>query len=109
MGTGTIGGCICQAAKGFQSTVWALGRSEKSAEELGVDRYFQADNVREFLGGCDYIINALPSTPDTIGFMDGGLFEACKAGSAFVNVGRGDLCTEQSTFPICNPYLRAYN
>ena len=99
MGTGTIGGCICQAAKGFQSTVWALGRSEKSADQLaGVDRYFQVKDIRSFLGGCDYVINALPSTTDTVGLFDGGLFQASKPGSAFLNVGRGDLCTEQSRF-----------
>ena len=68
MGIGTIGGCIVKSARNFNMTVWALCRSSASknkSNELGASKYFSPDEISSFLSGCDYVINALPSTKNT--------------------------------------------
>ena len=61
-----------------------------------VDRAFGAgDQLREFLGGCDYVVNLLPSTPETRGLLTASRLGACKDGAALINVGRGDVFGEE--------------
>ena len=49
------------------------------------------------LSSCDYICIILPSTIHTRGLLDNDRFIACSTKkSVFINVGRGDVCSEQS-------------
>lgn len=56
-----------------------------------------SDHLEEILHNCDYICNILPSTPNTRGMLDGDMFRHCEGRrSVFINVGRGDICSEES-------------
>jgi len=48
-------------------------------------------DISVFLSQCDYVVNALPSTQYTKGLMGLTEFSSCKAGSIFINIGRGDI------------------
>ena len=59
------------------------------------------EQLRAFLGGCDYVVNLLPSTPQTRGLLSAARLAWCKrghdsggapaAGTVLINVGRGDV------------------
>ena len=40
--------------------------------------YRSKDHISEFLSLCDYVINTLPSTPETRGMLSGDVLSACK-------------------------------
>ena len=40
--------------------------------------YRNKDDISEFLNMCDYVINTLPSTPETRGMLSGDVLSACK-------------------------------
>uniref|UniRef100_K1P6W5 Glyoxylate/hydroxypyruvate reductase B n=1 Tax=Magallana gigas TaxID=29159 RepID=K1P6W5_MAGGI len=54
-------------------------------------------NLSEFLAGCDYICNVLPSTTETQDLLSGDALSCCKSKSpVFINVGRGGIISEES-------------
>lgn len=67
MGIGTIGRCVIDCASKMNMKVWGLCRSNdsKNKETSAADKYFLNAELDEFLSGCDYVINALPSTKST--------------------------------------------
>lgn len=59
--------------------------------------YRSVADLDDVLSNCDYIVNILPSTCNTRGLLDNNKLELCRhRKSVFMNVGRGDICTEQS-------------
>jgi len=65
-----------------------------------VDKIFYLDQLKQFMAGVDYLINVLPSTPNTRGLLIGNkAFETCKPGTVFINVGRGDI-TDETTILV---------
>jgi len=60
-----------------------------------LDEHRTVDNLPDILKNCDYIINVLPSTQDTIGLLNDNVLEHCKGKNAvFMNVGRGSVIRE---------------
>lgn len=43
-----------------------------------ISRYYSKDGLTEFLKSCNYFINVLPSTPESIGLLNGNILENCK-------------------------------
>lgn len=112
LGFGDIGRRVGEVAAAMGMRVWICnrrsGRLEPSDAAMWereaprdrvpafVDRAFGAgDQLREFLGGCDYVVNLLPSTPETRGLLTASRLRACKDGAALINVGRGDVFGEE--------------
>ena len=69
------------------------------------------DSLDSLFGQCDVVVNLLPSTLQTRGLLDGGVFAACEARQKFnterrlpehlirplfINAGRGDVVSEES-------------
>jgi phosphoglycerate dehydrogenase-like enzyme len=53
-------------------------------------------DLPDLLQNCDYIINVLPSTPDTIGLLNGDMLKHCaQKQSVFINIGRGTVIKEK--------------
>lgn len=60
-----------------------------------VDEHRTTDLLPDILKNCDYIINVLPSTKNTIGLLNGTILEHCKDHNAvFINIGRGTIIKE---------------
>merc|ERR1739845_331619 len=70
---------------GFASRV----RSVDGFDEVSTD-------VASVLGQADVVVSVLPSTPKTRGLLDNGVLKACGNDTLLINVGRGDLVSEDS-------------
>nr|XP_006822268.1 PREDICTED: putative D-3-phosphoglycerate dehydrogenase-like [Saccoglossus kowalevskii] len=99
LGAGDIGLEIARVCKAFGMTVWGLVRHNLPPEKRSqyINHYRQMSMLPELLENCDYVCNVLPSTKQTIGLLNGNVLESCKAKkSVFINVGRGNIITEES-------------
>ncbi|GAA6056793.1 hypothetical protein JCM3770_002802 [Rhodotorula araucariae] len=53
-------------------------------------------SVLEFLGTCDVVVNCLPDSPPTRGFIGRDEFAAMKGDAIYVNVGRGNTTDQEA-------------
>lgn len=96
LGMGNIGKEVARSLKTFHSEVHAFTRTVPSPERMSndVDKYWHTGELHEFLGQCDYIVNIMPSTPDTRGMLGGNTLKHAKKDAVFINIGRGDVISE---------------
>ena len=89
LGHGTIGARIGQAfaALGYPVNAWT--RSHR--ETPGVTHYAGADQLDDFLGASNVVINVLPSTESTTGLLTRERFDRFAPDALFINVGRGTV------------------
>lgn len=57
--------------------IYGYGRSEKKNLKC-FEGYYTKPQLQEFLTKIDYLINVMPSTKETQGLLNGGLFENCQ-------------------------------
>ena len=98
-GLGTLGLACADALAtiGYQVRGWS--RSAKSDLPAGVSGFHGADQLDEFLSGCDTLVCLLPLTPQTQGFLNAALFAKLPRGAHLINVGRGDHLVEADLLP----------
>ncbi|XP_076654658.1 glyoxylate/hydroxypyruvate reductase A [Halictus rubicundus] len=95
LGLGNIGKSIAEKLKAFGATVWGVTRTQLKEKLDYLDEHRTIESLPEVLKQCDYIVNVLPSTPDTLGLLNGNILENCKdRGTVFINVGRGGIIKE---------------
>lgn len=95
LGLGNIGKSIAQRLKAFGATVWGITRTPLKESLDYLDEHRTIDRLPDMLMSSDYIINVLPSTPNTSGLLNGDMLKNCKTrGSVFINVGRGTIVKE---------------
>ncbi|XP_011861453.1 PREDICTED: glyoxylate/hydroxypyruvate reductase HPR3-like [Vollenhovia emeryi] len=95
LGVGTIGKSVAEKLKLFGATIWGLTRTVPKEKPPYLDEHRTADGLPDILKNCDYVINIMPSTQDTVGLLNGSVLEHCKGKSAvFINVGRGSVIKE---------------
>lgn len=87
LGVGAIGGQSAKVGKAFDMHVVGLRRTGEPHEY--VDRMYTLDQTHEFLAASDIIMNILPKTEKTMGFLGPQEFEAMKPGAILINTGRG--------------------
>ncbi|MGJ7487035.1 2-hydroxyacid dehydrogenase [Variovorax sp. LT2P21] len=98
-GLGTLGLACADALStiGYQVRGWS--RSAKSDLPDGVTGFHGADQLDDFLSGCDTLVCLLPLTPQTQGFLNAALFAKLPRGAHLINVGRGDHLVEADLLP----------
>lgn len=98
LGYGDIGQATARLARAFKMRVVAVRRrTELSAaerEEGVLSELFGPDRLLEFAAASDYVVAALPHTPQTHRMIGRDFFRAMKPSSVFVNVGRGKTVDE---------------
>ncbi|HEV8675730.1 MAG TPA: D-2-hydroxyacid dehydrogenase [Methylomirabilota bacterium] len=94
VGLGSIGRAIARAARAFGMGVIGLNRSGRRVPEA--ERVFRRTGLRELLHASDYVVLALPLTPETRGIVGEAELRAMRAGAWLVNVGRGGLVQEDA-------------
>ncbi|XP_006611078.1 uncharacterized protein LOC102673408 isoform X2 [Apis dorsata] len=95
LGLGNIGKSIAEKLKIFGATVWGVSRTPLKENLNYLDEHRTIAYLSEMLTNCDYIINVLPSTPNTLGLLNGNVLQNCKnRGSVFINIGRGTIIKE---------------
>ena len=99
LGCGDIGSLIAKAVKGLGMRVVAF-RKNQGRQDVSVDK--MVTSVADVLAESDYIVNILPSTPDTRGLLGLDTWLHCAARGpsrrppVFINVGRGDVTSEDA-------------
>lgn len=89
VGAGGIGGRIGELLRGFGVEVVEVRRRPVPGA-LGPDEW------RGALGEFDWVIIAVPSTPDTVHLMGASEFAAMKRGAAVLNFARGAVLDQQA-------------
>ncbi len=92
MGTGSIGQHIAQVGASFSMTVSGLSRS--GSMQTGFDRVLPLSEIKTFLGAVDYLVSALPQTPDTDELLNAETLAHMRPNAVFINVGRGNVVND---------------
>jgi len=100
LGFGAIGQEIAIRARAFGMTIGVVRRNPAKVDlkEYGVSFTATLDDLDAFLGRCDYLVLALPSTPDTRDVLTRDRFQKIKDGAFLVNIARGSLVDEQALY-----------
>jgi phosphoglycerate dehydrogenase-like enzyme len=87
LGLGAIGGRVAEIGACFGMRVVALRR--QTGETPGVAHVYTPDEKLAFLAESDVVVNTLPLTPETVGFLDAEAIAAMTPGAILINIGRG--------------------
>ncbi len=93
-GPGPIGREIGRSCRlGLDMHVEALGRTARPGDDV-FDRVRGSDELLDALADADYVVDAMPLTPQTRHTFDATAFAAMKPTARFVNIGRGATVDE---------------
>lgn len=93
LGMGAVGRAVAARLGGFEATVTYWDRTRLTAErerDLGV-LWQERDAL---LGESDFVISALPLTPETLHLLDASAIARMKPGALLVNPSRGSVVDE---------------
>lgn len=93
IGMGPIGAEVVRLAMAMNMKVEAVRRSARGDEPCPT---FPLSQLHDVLARADWVVSALPLTPDTKGIFGASAFAAMPKGSRFINVGRGELVDEDA-------------
>jgi phosphoglycerate dehydrogenase-like enzyme len=95
IGLGDIGGETALRLKALGAHVLGVKRTV-GAKPSFVDELYGVESIAEVLGRADFVVNALPLTPETECFFSAERIGAMKKGALFINVGRGATVDESA-------------
>ncbi len=87
LGVGAIGGHSAHVGRAFKMRVVGLRRG--GASHPDVERMYTPEERLAFFAECDVVMNSLPLTGNTRGFMGKAELAALKPGAIVINTGRG--------------------
>lgn len=93
-GTGAIGEEVAWRARALGATVVGVNRT--GTEHENFDRVIDRHSFREILPEADFVVLAMPLTPETEGLFGAAEFAAMNSSSFLINVGRGALTDEHA-------------
>jgi phosphoglycerate dehydrogenase-like enzyme len=96
VGMGDIGRAVAARARPFGMRVTGVKRIVREDDPAWehADEIYTTEMLREALGEADYVVVALPGTPETRHLLGTKAIRAIKPGAYFVNVGRGAVVQE---------------
>ncbi|MBT1516462.1 D-2-hydroxyacid dehydrogenase [Bradyrhizobium sp. SRL28] len=93
VGLGSIGATIARRAKGAGMTVVGSKR-DTSVPVEGVDRLFASDALHDLLPLCDFVVLAVPATPQTVGLFGAAELKRMRRDAFLINIARGNVVVE---------------
>lgn len=99
LGLGDIGSAVATslAQMGFQVTGYRRSAKRSLRGDGSLGAVVVDDDVARVLEESNYVVNMLPSTSETRGMLSGDRLQVCAGKKpCFINVGRGDICDEDS-------------
>ena len=88
LGVGAIGAHAAHVGHAFDMRVIGLRKGGEPIED--VEQMWTPDQKLEFFAQCDVVMNTLPLTDATHGFMSHAEFDALPDGAIVINTGRGE-------------------
>jgi phosphoglycerate dehydrogenase-like enzyme len=109
IGLGAIGRRVARLGRAFGMTVTGVRRSAVVGErDPDVDFLLgPSSGLDAAVGAADYVVAAVPETPENRDMFDAKFFAAMPAGAVFVNVGRGSAVVEDDLVAALSNHLRA--
>ncbi|MGB7623434.1 MAG: D-2-hydroxyacid dehydrogenase [Terriglobia bacterium] len=95
IGYGSIGREIARRARGFGMRILALKKDPSTGGE-DADQVFTLGQRNELLKDSDFVVLALPHTPDTKQVLGEAEFKVMKSSVYIINIGRGRLIDENA-------------
>jgi D-2-hydroxyacid dehydrogenase (NADP+) len=95
IGYGSIGREIARRARGFGMRILALKKDPSTGGE-DADQVFTLGQLHELLKDSDFVVLALPHTPDTKQVLGEAEFKVMKSSVYVINIGRGRLIDEDA-------------
>jgi phosphoglycerate dehydrogenase-like enzyme len=95
LGLGKIGSDVGRLAKAVGMRVIALD-NRRMAKPKYVDVMFPLEGLREFLSECDFMVIALPLTPETTGFIGEAELRAMRPTAYLINIARGQIVDDEA-------------
>ena len=92
VGLGGIGSEIAKRAKAFDMRV--VGSKRRPSKVPFVDHVYAADELDRLLAEADFVVVALPATPETKGMFTPREIKTMKDSACFINIARGNLVNE---------------
>ncbi|MBI3708482.1 MAG: phosphoglycerate dehydrogenase [Proteobacteria bacterium] len=96
LGLGPIGLKTAQLAKAFGTTVIGCNRTPRAVRFI--ETVYPLDELKAFLGRCDFLVVSIALTPATTGLIDADAFAAMRPGAVLVNVARGPVIDEDALY-----------
>ncbi len=102
VGLGSIGRSVARLALAFGARVIGTRKETNAPKDLaepipdGLDRILGHDALSELLAEADFVVLALPLTPETDNLMDSARLAQMKPGSWLINVARGRLVDQRA-------------
>ncbi|WP_404294923.1 D-2-hydroxyacid dehydrogenase (plasmid) [Microvirga sp. RSM25] len=93
VGLGSIGATIARRAKSAGMTVVGSKR-DISVPVDGVDGLFASDALEDLLPLCDFVVLALPATPETVGLIGAAELARMRPDAFLINIARGNVVVE---------------
>jgi len=94
VGTGHVGIEVAKRAKVMGMTV--LGLRRRGLQTDYVDQMFSRDHLHDLLGRSDFVVVALPLTPETRGLFSEAEFDAMRPDAYFINIARGQIVQQDA-------------
>lgn len=95
IGFGDIGKSCAKLAKAYGMKVLGVRRNpDPRVREQYADKVFGVEGIAEVMQQSDYLVVAMPLTPETKGLLSADVLKQAKKGMVFINVGRGALVDE---------------
>ena len=98
IGLGNIGSEIAKKLQSFNVKINAATRSGVSSHSHLVDNLVKINDVQPLVEEADFIILALPLTPESEGLVDEKFLSWMKPTSIIVNISRGRIIQENALF-----------
>lgn len=92
LGTGAIGSEVARLAKAFNMKTIGFNRSGDTVQNFDV--IVNQEGISKLYEESDFVVNVLPSTPLTEGFIGAAAFSQMQTSAVFINIGRGTTVVE---------------
>lgn len=107
LGYGRIGERVAQLARAFGMEVWAIRRRPRPAGSSGLAFLGGPENLEEVLERADFLVIALPLTPETRGLLGERQLRLMKQTAFLVNVARAEIVDEAALYEALESRLLA--
>lgn len=93
LGFGAIARKLAEYLKPLDVEMIAVRRSVKGDESIPT---VTVDRAEELMADADHIVNILPASPETTGFIDANMLSKMKPSAHLYNIGRGDTVDQDA-------------
>jgi len=98
LGYGRIGQALARRARAFDMKICAIRRDVTASAERDLDFIGGPDRMDEVLRKADYVVIAMPATPETRGVLRGRELALMKPTAFLINVARAEIVDEASLY-----------